>query len=49
MALTDGMKLSVEPELAFEVEGVNDRVQLAALERQFQAYQAKQLMQQVYI
>src|SRR5690606_40309311 len=37
---------SVEPEMAFEVEGVNDRVQLAALERQFQACQAKQLMQQ---
>ena len=36
MALTDGMQVaSVEPELAFEVEGVNDRVQLAALERQF--------------
>lgn len=47
MALADGMSVaSVEPELAFEVEGVNDRVQLAALERQFQAYQAKQLMQQ---
>ena len=36
----------LEPEMAFEVEGVNDRVQLAALERQFQAFQAKQLMQQ---
>lgn len=47
MALVDGMQVaSVEPELAFEVEGVNDRVQLAALERQFQTYQAKQLMQQ---
>lgn len=47
MALADGMQVaSVEPEMAFEVEGVNDRVQLAALERQFQAYQAKQLMQQ---
>jgi bifunctional UDP-N-acetylglucosamine pyrophosphorylase/glucosamine-1-phosphate N-acetyltransferase len=47
MALADGMQVaSVEPEQAFEVEGVNDRVQLAALERQFQAYQAKQLMQQ---
>lgn len=51
MALADGMQVaSVEPEQAFEVEGVNDRVQLAALERQFQAYQAKQLMQQgVYL
>lgn len=47
MALADGMQVaSVEPEQAFEVEGVNDRVQLAALERQFQAYQAKKLMQQ---
>ena len=47
MALADGMQVaSVEPEQAFEVEGVNDRVQLAALERQFQVYQAKQLMQQ---
>ncbi|HCB31004.1 MAG TPA: UDP-N-acetylglucosamine diphosphorylase/glucosamine-1-phosphate N-acetyltransferase [Acinetobacter lwoffii] len=47
MALADGIQVaSVEPEQAFEVEGVNDRVQLAALERQFQSYQAKQLMQQ---
>ncbi|RAZ05752.1 UDP-N-acetylglucosamine diphosphorylase/glucosamine-1-phosphate N-acetyltransferase [Acinetobacter sp. SM1B] len=47
MALADGMQVaSVEPEQAFEVEGVNDRVQLAALERQFQAFQARQLMQQ---
>lgn len=47
MALSDGMEIaSIQPELAFEVEGVNDRVQLAALEREFQNYQAKQLMQQ---
>ena len=47
MAIRDGMTVaSIEPELAFEVEGVNDRVQLAALEREFQTYQAKQLMQQ---
>jgi bifunctional UDP-N-acetylglucosamine pyrophosphorylase / glucosamine-1-phosphate N-acetyltransferase len=47
MALADGMTVaSVEPTLAFEVEGVNDRVQLAALEREFQAFQAKNLMQQ---
>ncbi|WP_407412568.1 bifunctional UDP-N-acetylglucosamine diphosphorylase/glucosamine-1-phosphate N-acetyltransferase GlmU [Acinetobacter sp.] len=47
MALADGMTVaSVEPNLAFEVEGVNDRVQLAALEREFQNFQAKQLMQQ---
>ncbi|MCL6231134.1 MULTISPECIES: bifunctional UDP-N-acetylglucosamine diphosphorylase/glucosamine-1-phosphate N-acetyltransferase GlmU [Acinetobacter] len=47
MAIADGLEVaSVEPERAFEVEGVNDRVQLAALEREFQAFQAKQLMQQ---
>ena len=47
MALADGMRVaSVQPEQAFEVDGVNDRRQLAALERQFQADQAKQLMQQ---
>ncbi len=47
MAIADGLEVaSVEPELAFEVEGVNDRVQLATLEREFQTFQAKQLMQQ---
>ncbi|WP_436915380.1 bifunctional UDP-N-acetylglucosamine diphosphorylase/glucosamine-1-phosphate N-acetyltransferase GlmU [Acinetobacter gandensis] len=47
MALADSMQVvSVEPEQAFEVDGVNDRVQLAALERQFQTAQAKALMQQ---
>lgn len=47
MALADGMEIaSIQPELAFEVEGVNDRIQLAALEREFQNHQAKQLMQQ---
>ncbi|WP_374667156.1 bifunctional UDP-N-acetylglucosamine diphosphorylase/glucosamine-1-phosphate N-acetyltransferase GlmU [Acinetobacter sp.] len=47
MAIADGLEVaSVEPERAFEVEGVNDRAQLAALEREFQAYQAKLLMQQ---
>ena len=47
MAIADGLEVaSVEPELAFEVEGVNDRVQLAALEGEFQNYQAKLLMQQ---
>ena len=47
MAIADGLEVaSVEPERAFEVEGVNDRVQLAALEREFQNFQAKQLMQQ---
>ncbi len=47
MAIQDGLEVaSVEPERAFEVEGVNDRVQLARLEREYQAFQAKQLMQQ---
>lgn len=47
MALQDGLEISsIQPELAFEVEGVNDRVQLAALEREFQNHQAKKLMQQ---
>ena len=47
MALADGLQIaSIQPELAFEVEGVNDRIQLAALEREFQHYQAKKLMQQ---
>ena len=47
MAIADGLVVaSVEPALAFEVEGVNDRVQLAALEREFQNFQAKELMQQ---
>jgi bifunctional UDP-N-acetylglucosamine pyrophosphorylase / glucosamine-1-phosphate N-acetyltransferase len=47
MAIEDGLEVaSVEPERAFEVEGVNDRIQLSALEREFQAYQAKLLMQE---
>ncbi len=47
MALADGMTIaSVEPEQTFEVEGVNDRLQLSVLERQYQADQAKKLMQQ---
>ena len=47
MAIADGLEVaSVEPTLAFEVEGVNDRIQLAALEREFQQNQAKKLMQQ---
>jgi bifunctional UDP-N-acetylglucosamine pyrophosphorylase/glucosamine-1-phosphate N-acetyltransferase len=47
MAVADGLEIaSIQPDLAFEVEGVNDRVQLATLERQFQQQQAKELMQQ---
>ena len=47
MAVADGLEIaSIQPELAFEVEGVNDRLQLATLERQFQQQQAKELMLQ---
>ncbi|MEQ1323711.1 bifunctional UDP-N-acetylglucosamine diphosphorylase/glucosamine-1-phosphate N-acetyltransferase GlmU [Acinetobacter soli] len=47
MAVADGLEIaSIQPELAYEVEGVNDRLQLAALEREFQLQQAKLLMQQ---
>lgn len=47
MALADGMEIaSIQPEMAFEVEGVNDRIQLAALEREFQNHQAQELMKQ---
>ncbi|WP_273777758.1 bifunctional UDP-N-acetylglucosamine diphosphorylase/glucosamine-1-phosphate N-acetyltransferase GlmU [Acinetobacter sp. GSS19] len=47
MAVADGLEIaSIQPELAFEVEGVNDRVQLAALEREFQQQQALDLMRQ---
>ena len=47
MAIADGLEVaSVEPDFAFEVDGVNDRLQLATLERQFQQQQAKELMQQ---
>lgn len=47
MAVADGLEIaSIQPELAYEVEGVNDRLQLAALEREFQLQQAKRLMQQ---
>ena len=47
MAVADGLEIaSIQPEYAFEVEGVNDRLQLASLEREFQLYQAKKLMQE---
>lgn len=45
MAAADGIEIgSIEPTYDFEVEGVNDRLQLSALERRFQAHQATQLM-----
>lgn len=47
MAVADGLEIaSIEPEFAFEVEGVNDRLQLARLECEWQNYQAEQLMRQ---
>lgn len=40
MAIADGLEVaSVEPDFAFEVDGVNNRLQLATLERQFQQQQ----------
>lgn len=45
MAVKDGLEIaSIQPQQAFEVEGVNDRLQLAALEREFQQQQAQDLM-----
>lgn len=37
---------AVHPEKAIEVEGVNNRIQLARLERAFQAMQAERLLEQ---
>ncbi|AEF53505.1 bifunctional UDP-N-acetylglucosamine diphosphorylase/glucosamine-1-phosphate N-acetyltransferase GlmU [Marinomonas posidonica] len=46
MAAKDGVDIvTVQPENEAEVAGVNDRVQLAALEREWQQQQAIQLMQ----
>ncbi|WLF84106.1 bifunctional UDP-N-acetylglucosamine diphosphorylase/glucosamine-1-phosphate N-acetyltransferase GlmU [Moraxella sp. ZY210820] len=45
MAVDDGIKIdTVSPTHAFEIEGVNDRIQLASLERTWQAHQAQNLM-----
>ncbi|MFT4020405.1 MAG: bifunctional UDP-N-acetylglucosamine diphosphorylase/glucosamine-1-phosphate N-acetyltransferase GlmU [Acinetobacter sp.] len=47
MAVADGLEIaSIQPDLAYEVEGVNDRLQLAMLERAFQRQQAQELMRQ---
>lgn len=47
MAVAEGLEIaSITPEFAFEVEGVNDRMQLAALECEWQNHQALQLMRQ---
>jgi len=47
MAVADGVAVEpVSPASVFEVMGVNDRVQLALLERRYQRCQAEQLMRQ---
>ncbi|WP_066803534.1 bifunctional UDP-N-acetylglucosamine diphosphorylase/glucosamine-1-phosphate N-acetyltransferase GlmU [Moraxella oblonga] len=47
MAVDDGIEIAtVSPEYPFEIEGVNDRLQLAQLERTWQAHQAQNLMKQ---
>ncbi|CAH9063409.1 Bifunctional protein GlmU [Pseudoalteromonas holothuriae] len=45
MAHQDGVEItSAQPDYPMEVEGANNRVQLAALERTYQTWQAEQLM-----
>jgi bifunctional UDP-N-acetylglucosamine pyrophosphorylase/glucosamine-1-phosphate N-acetyltransferase len=45
MAVADGVPVStVEPQVISEIQGVNDRSQLAELERAYQSQQAKRLM-----
>lgn len=47
MAVADGIEIAtVSPEYQFEIEGVNDRLQLAGLERTWQRHQAENLMKQ---
>lgn len=47
MAVDDGIEIAtVSPEYQFEIEGVNDRLQLAQLERTWQRHQAQELMKQ---
>ena len=44
LAVNDGIEIAtIEPEFGFEIEGVNDRIQLANLERAFQSHQVYQL------
>ncbi|OOR89616.1 UDP-N-acetylglucosamine diphosphorylase/glucosamine-1-phosphate N-acetyltransferase [Moraxella caviae] len=44
MAVADNVDIStISPTLAFEIEGVNDRIQLANLERTYQAHQVHAL------
>lgn len=47
MAVDDGIEIAtVSPTYQFEIEGVNDRIQLANLERIWQTHQAETLMKQ---
>ncbi len=47
MAVAEGLDVtSVQPDFAYEVQGVNDRLQLSQLERIYQHNYANQLMQQ---
>ncbi|MDR5874355.1 bifunctional UDP-N-acetylglucosamine diphosphorylase/glucosamine-1-phosphate N-acetyltransferase GlmU [Vreelandella gomseomensis] len=47
MAASDGVKVStVQPSTVIEVEGVNDRAQMARLERAYQCQTAEKLMQE---
>lgn len=47
MAIADKVTVAtVSPQFAFEIEGINDRKQLASLERTWQAYQVEQLQVQ---
>lgn len=47
MAVDDGIEIAtVSPTHQFEIEGVNDRIQLANLERTWQTHQAQELMKQ---
>ncbi len=44
LAVADGVDIAtIAPEYDFEIEGVNDRIQLATLERTYQAHLIKQL------
>ncbi|WP_227430297.1 bifunctional UDP-N-acetylglucosamine diphosphorylase/glucosamine-1-phosphate N-acetyltransferase GlmU [Psychrobacter sp. I-STPA6b] len=47
MAVADGINIiAIEPTFNFEIDGVNDRIQLAQLERTYQSHQVSQLQQQ---
>lgn len=47
MAASEGMPIhTVHPAASWETEGINDKIQLAAVERAYQRYQARILMEQ---